>query len=89
MFSILEGSMCKKPTKSRAYLFMCLSLSLNENYRTRECLSLIELLVYVWEAHENKVLIPNLRMHFMPIFELNVSTFSLKKATMVHEVDPL
>jgi hypothetical protein len=47
------------------------------------------MLVYVWEAHENKVLIPNLRMHSMPIFELNVPTFYLKKATMVHVVDPL
>jgi hypothetical protein len=68
---------------------MCLSLSLNKNYRTRECLILIEWFVYVWEAHENKVLIPNLRMHSMPIFELNASTFYLKKATMVHAADPL
>ncbi len=37
-------------------------------------------------AKEKRMLIPNLRMHSIPIFEFNVSTFYLKKTTMVHEV---
>jgi hypothetical protein len=35
---------------------------------------------------EKRMLFPNLRMPSIPIFKFNVSTFYLKKATMMHEV---